>query len=119
MDFFQADQRLKQNHEDLPLLTHPQELYLSVKDLGKIEPGAHSDQAYPVAKRLNTFLRHGHLPREEDGVVEFWRLKDCLLYEFENTQHWSDAMWKIKMAGGGGNKNRFQYCTDSSGQESL
>ena len=21
-------------------------------------------------------------------------------------------MWKCKMAGGGGNKNRFQYCTD-------
>ena len=27
-----------------------------------IEPGAQSDQAYPVAKRLNTFLRHGQLP---------------------------------------------------------
>ena len=29
-----ADQRLKQNHEDLPLLAHLQELYLSVKDYG-------------------------------------------------------------------------------------
>ena len=28
-----------------------------------IEPGAQSDQAYPVAKRLNTLLRHGQLPR--------------------------------------------------------
>ena len=26
---------------------------------------------------------------------------------------------KSKMAGGGGNKKRFQYCTDSSGQEIL
>ena len=41
-----------------------------------IEPGAQSDQAYPVAKRLNTLLRHGDLPREEDGAIEFWRLKD-------------------------------------------
>ena len=31
-----------------------------------IEPGAQFDQAYPVAKRLNTLLRHGQLPREED-----------------------------------------------------
>ena len=31
-----AAQRLKQNHEDLPLLAHLQELYLSVKDLGLI-----------------------------------------------------------------------------------
>ena len=28
--------------------------------------------------------------------------------------HWSDEKWK-SMAGGGGNKKRFQYCTDSSG----
>ena len=32
-----------------------------------IEPGAQSNQAYPVATRLNTLLRHGQLPREEDG----------------------------------------------------
>ena len=29
-----------------------------------IEPGAQSNQAYPVAKRLNTLLRHGQLLRE-------------------------------------------------------
>ena len=29
-----ADQRLKQNHEDVLLLAHLEELYLSVKDLG-------------------------------------------------------------------------------------
>ena len=32
--FLQADQRLKQNHEDLPLLAHLQELYPFVKDYG-------------------------------------------------------------------------------------
>ena len=29
--------------------------------------------------------------------------------------HWSDDKWKSNLAGGGGNKKRFQYCTDSSG----
>ena len=43
-----------------------------------VEPGAQFDQAYPVAKRLNTLVRHGQLPREEDGAIEFWRLKDDL-----------------------------------------
>ena len=63
----QADHRLKQNHEDLPLLAHLQELYPFVKEFGLIfEPGTQSNLAYPVAKRLNT-LRHGQLPREEDG----------------------------------------------------
>ena len=84
-----------------------------------IEPGAQSNQAYPVAKRLNTLHRHGQLPREEDGAIEFWRLKDDLRNEFKNSQHRSDDMWKRTMAGGGGNKKRFQYCTDSSGQEIL
>ena len=69
-----------------------------------IEPGAQSDQAYPVSKRLNTLLRHGQLPREDDGAIEFWRLKDDHRNKFEQSQHWSDDMWKSKMAGGGGNK---------------
>ena len=36
-----------------------------------------------------------------------------------HSRHWSDEMWKSRMAGGGGNKKRFQYCTDSSGQEII
>ena len=47
-----------------------------------VEPGTYSRIAYPVSKRLSTLLRHGDLPREEDGAIEFWRLKDCLRYEF-------------------------------------
>ena len=101
----QADQRLKQNQEDLPLLAHLQELYLLVKEDGLIQ----SHFAYPVAKRLNTLLRHGQLLREEDGAIEFWTMKDCLRNKFEHSQHWSDDMWKSRMAGGGGNKKRFQY----------
>ena len=72
-----------------------------------------------MAQKLNTLLRHGQLPREKDGAIEFWRLKDELRSDFENSQHWSDEMWKSKMLGGGGNKKGFQYCTDSSGQEIL
>ena len=114
----QADQRLKQNHEDLPLLTHPQELYLSLKRFWTdIEPGTYSNIAFPESKRLTTLLRHGQLPREEDGAIEFWRLKDDLRNKFGYSQYWSDDVWKSKMAGGGGNKKIFQYCTDSSGQE--
>ena len=84
-----------------------------------IEPETYSPIAYPVSKQLSTLLRHGHQPREDGGAIEFWRLKDYLRNEFEYSQHWSDEMWKSKMAGGGGNKKRFQYCTDPSGQEIL
>ena len=40
-----------------------------------IEPGAQIDQAYPVVERQDTLLRLGHLHREDDGAIEFWRLK--------------------------------------------
>ena len=43
-----------------------------------IEPGTQSNLAFSVAERLNTLLRHGQLLREEDGALEFWRLKDYL-----------------------------------------
>ena len=84
-----------------------------------IEPGALFDQAYPVAKRINTLLRHGELPREEDGAIEFWRLKDDLQNQFEYSQYWSVDVWKGKMEGGGGNNKIFQYCAKQSGQEIL
>ena len=114
-----ADQRLKRNHEDVLLLAHLQELYVSVKDLGLIiEPGTYSPIAYPVSKRLST-LCYGDLPREEDGAIEFWRIKDYLRNVFENSRCWSDEMRKSRMAGGGGNEKIFQYCTDLSGQEIL
>ena len=45
-------------------------------------------EAYPVAKRINT-LRQGELPREEDGAIEFWRLKDDLQNKFEYSRYWS------------------------------
>ena len=93
-----ADQRPKQNHEDVLLPAHLQELYLSVKDLGLI--------LSQVSKRLSTLLRHGHLLREEDGAIEFWIFKDYLRNEFEHFQRWSDEMWKGRMAGGGGNKKK-------------
>ena len=72
-----------------------------------------------MSKRINTLLRHRELPREEDGAIEFWRLKDDLQNKFEYSQYWSDDVWKSKMAGGGGNKKIFQYCTDPSGKEIL
>ena len=45
--------------------------------------------------------------------------KEYLRNKFEHSQHWSDDMWKSKMAGGGGNKKKYQYCTDPSRHEIL
>ena len=71
---------------------------------------------YSVSKKLINLLRHGRQPREDDGAIEFWRIKDYLQNHFVYSQHWSDEKWKGSMASGGGNKNIFQYCTDASGE---
>ena len=34
--------------------------------------------------------------------------------QFPHSPHWSDGRWKVCLAGGG-DKKRFQYCTDASG----
>ena len=53
-------------------------------------------------------LRHVDLPREVDVAIEFWRLKECLRNDFENSRHWSDEMWKSRMAGGGTNPTKIK-----------
>ena len=71
-----------------------------------LEPEDYSSIAYPVSKQLSTLLRHGHLPREEDGATEFWRLKEYLRNDLVQSQHWSDEKWKSIMARGGGGGNK-------------
>ena len=63
--------------------------------------------------QLIHLLRSIH--REDDGAIEFWRIKDDLQKHFPHCPHWSDDRWKKSMAGGGRNKKRYQYCSDSSG----
>ena len=109
-----ADQRLKQSHKDVFLPAHPQKLYYWERTWTDIEPQDYSPTDYSVPKKLINLLRHGSLPREDDGAVEFWRLKDYLQNHFVHSRHWSDKKWKSIMAKGGGNKKIFQYCTDSS-----
>ena len=116
----QAAPRLKQNQEDLQLLARLRGLHLFLIEHGLIlNQELNSIKLYPVAKRINTLLRHGELPREKDGAIEFWRLKDDLQNKFEYSQYWSDEKWNSTMARGGGHKKRFQYCTDPSGPEIL
>ena len=43
-----------------------------------IEPQDYSPIDYPVSKKLINLLRHGSLPREDGGAIEFWRIKEYL-----------------------------------------
>ena len=80
-----------------------------------VEPGEDSLSDYPVSKKLINLLRHGSLPRDNDGAIDFWRMKDYRQKHFLHCHHWSDDEWKKSMEGGGGNKKTYLYCTGSSG----
>ena len=81
-----------------------------------IEPGKYSFSDYEVSKRVTYLLRHPQqVHREEDGAVYFCRIKENLQSQFPQSPHWSDGRWKACLAAGGGDKIRFQYCTDASG----
>ena len=43
-----------------------------------VEPGKYSISDYEVSKKLIHLLRHGRLHRENDGAIEFWRIKGNL-----------------------------------------
>ena len=80
-----------------------------------IEPGKFSFSDYEVSKKVTYLLLHSqHVHREEDGAVHSLRIKENLQNQFTHSPHWSDGRWKVCLAGGG-DKRRFQYCTDSSG----
>ena len=57
-----------------------------------VEPGKYSLSSYPV--------RHGSLPRDNDGAIEFWRIKDHLQNHFLYCHQWSNEKWKNSIAGG-------------------
>ena len=69
-----------------------------------------------LSKKMINLLRHNQtLQREEDGAIEFYRIKFYLRNHHSQIQVWSDERWKVCLAAGGGSKRRFQYCSDNSG----
>ena len=82
-----------------------------------IEPSEPTLAAYDVSKKVISLLRHNQtLQREQDGAIEFYRIKFYLRNHSSQVQHWSDDRWKACLAAGGGSKRRYQYCSDNSGR---
>ena len=95
--------------------SYPRTVPIGKRTWTDVEPGEYSISDYEVSKKLIHLLRHGSVLREDDGAIEFWRIKDIFQKHSPYCPHWSDSKWKACLAGGGGNKKRYQYCTDSSG----
>ena len=81
-----------------------------------IEPSKQDLDSYDLSKKVINLLRHNQTSnREEDGAIEFCKIKVHLRDQNSQIQHWSDDRWKACLAAGGGSKRRCQYCFDNSG----
>ena len=68
-----ADQRQKQNHEDVLLPAHLQELYPSGKELGLMLSQKIIRQSLTQCQNNSVLFFVMVSTSEEDGAIEFWR----------------------------------------------
>ena len=81
-----------------------------------IEPSKKDLESYNLWKKVINLLQHNQkLHREEDGAIEFYKIKFHLRDHHSQIQNWSDDRWKACLAAGGGSKRRYQYCSDYLG----
>ena len=81
-----------------------------------IEPSQQDLESYNLSKKVINLLRHKQkLHREEDGAIQFYKIKFLLRDHHPQIQNWSDDRWLACLAAGGGSKRRYQYCTDYLG----
>ena len=81
-----------------------------------IEPSEQDLDSYDLSKKVINLLRHNQtIHREEDGAIQFYRIKFHLRDHHSQIQNWSDDRWKACLAAGGGSKRRYQYFSDNLG----
>ena len=81
-----------------------------------IEPSKPDLESYNLSKKAINLLRHNQkLHREEDGAIQFYKIKFHLRDYHLPIQNWSDYRWLACLAAGGGSKRRYQYCSDYFG----
>ena len=66
-----------------------------------IEPSEPTLAAYDLSKKVISHLRQNQtLQREEDGAIEFCKIKFHLRNHHSQIQNWSDDRWKACLAAG-------------------
>ena len=113
----QPDQRQKQNPQPRVLVGTTATIPIHERRWIYIEPSEQNLASYDLSKKVINLLRHNQtLQREQDGAIEFYKIKFYLRNHHSQIQVWSDDRWKSCLAAGGGSKRRYQYCSDNSGR---
>ena len=81
-----------------------------------IVPSKQDLESHNLSKKVINLLRHNQkLHREQDGAIQFYKVKFHLRDHHPQIQNWSDDRWIACLAAGGGAKRRYQYCSDYLG----
>ena len=81
-----------------------------------IEPSKQNLVSYDISKKVINLLRHNQtLQREEDGAIQFYKIKFHLRDHHSQIHNSADDRWKACLTAEGGSKRRYQYCSDNSG----
>ena len=80
----------------------------------EIEPSKQNLESHNLSKKIINLLRHNQkLHREQDGAIQFYKIKFHLRDHHSQIQNWSDDRYKACLAAGGGSKRKYQYCSDN------
>ena len=113
----QPDQKAKAKPQQREPVDTPTIVPMHERRWIDVEPSEQTLAAYDLSKKVIRLLRHTQtVQREEDGAIQFYRIKFHLRNHSSQVQHWSDDRWKSCLAAGGGSKRRYQYCSDDSGR---
>ena len=98
-----AKSKAKAKPQKKETLSNYRALFQWMKESGLILNEQNSLSAYEVSKNVINLLRHCQtIQREDDGAVQFWRIKSVLQNQFPQISYWSDDRWKACLAAGGG-----------------
>ena len=76
--------------------------------------------SHNLSKKVINLLRHNQkLHREQDGAIQFYKIKFHLRDYSLPIQNWSDNRRLACLAASGGPKRRYQYCSDSFSGDSI
>ena len=85
-----------------------------------IVPSKQDFDSHNPSKRVINLLRHNQkVHREQDGAVQFYKIKFHIRDYSLSTQNWSDNRWLACLAAGGGSKRRYQFALIPWGQSFI
>ena len=92
---FAARSKAKAKPQKRELVDLPSIIPMNERRWIDFEPGESSFSAYEISKKVINLLRHSQTAqREDDGAVQYWKIKNYLQNQFPQGPYWSTIVGK-------------------------